>query len=162
MGSVTSACKTVGTAVGTAVGAAVVAVAEAIIIPAVIYFAPDFFARIVSRCAYAVMSSYEIRWPPISFLLHEKGKVGVIGSMSSAIKSQNANAIERIGEELDAVDMGYIKDAFVKAAESKMMCYRCKQKVEYIDDLCYCEISDTKCHHGTTCCYRRKIQPVTY
>uniref|UniRef100_A0A183CKB5 J domain-containing protein n=1 Tax=Globodera pallida TaxID=36090 RepID=A0A183CKB5_GLOPA len=58
--------------------------------------------------------------------------------------------------------MGYIKDAFVKAAESQMMCYRCKQKVEYIDDLCYCEISDTKCHHGTTCCYRRKIHPISY
>ncbi|KAI3419111.1 hypothetical protein GPALN_006870 [Globodera pallida] len=33
--------------------------------------------------------------------------------------------------------MGYINNAFVQAADSKLMCYCCKQKVEYIDDLCY-------------------------
>uniref|UniRef100_A0A914HR53 Uncharacterized protein n=1 Tax=Globodera rostochiensis TaxID=31243 RepID=A0A914HR53_GLORO len=115
-----------------------------------------------NRCPNAVLSSYEIKWPPISYLLAQKNKLGLLTRINAAIKSQNAKAIERIGKELKEMHMDYITDAFVLAAKSKLMCYRCKKKVEYIDDLCYCEISDTQCHHGTTCCTRRRIQAVAY
>uniref|UniRef100_A0A914HNP7 Uncharacterized protein n=1 Tax=Globodera rostochiensis TaxID=31243 RepID=A0A914HNP7_GLORO len=129
--SVINSVETVCNAVGSVCNA-VVRVVDEIIIPAAVHFG-SFFTSAASRCANAVMSSYE-----------------------------NANAIERIGEELKEMDMDYITDAFVQAAKSKLMCYRCNKKVQYIDDLCYCEISDTQCHHGTTCCTRRRIQAVAY
>uniref|UniRef100_A0A914HQK9 Uncharacterized protein n=1 Tax=Globodera rostochiensis TaxID=31243 RepID=A0A914HQK9_GLORO len=145
--SVINSVETVCNAVGSVCNA-VVRVVDEIIIPAAIHFG-SFFTSAASRCANAVMSSYEVKWPPISYLLAQKDKLGLLNRMNAAIKSQNANVIEGIGEELKEMDMNYIKDAFVQAANSKLMCYRCNKKVQYIDDLCYCEISDTQCHHGT-------------
>uniref|UniRef100_A0A914GZN1 Uncharacterized protein n=1 Tax=Globodera rostochiensis TaxID=31243 RepID=A0A914GZN1_GLORO len=140
----------------------VTAVVTKLIIPAAAFVGSMFFASAASRCPNALMSSHEVKWPPISRLLADKNKLGLLDSMNDAIKNGNGNAIERIGKELSALDLNYINDAFVQAAKSKLMCFRCKKKVQYLDDLCYCEISDTKCHHGTTCCTRRRIHAVTY
>ncbi|KAI3414117.1 hypothetical protein GPALN_011580 [Globodera pallida] len=76
--------------------------------------------------------------------------------MNECLEDQNPLALYSVGQALRNHGLGFIGAAFKQAITERMICRDCIELI-VLDDLCYCQDSKTKCHHGTTCCKKRKI-----
>uniref|UniRef100_A0A183BSD5 Activin_recp domain-containing protein n=1 Tax=Globodera pallida TaxID=36090 RepID=A0A183BSD5_GLOPA len=95
-------------------------------------------------------------YPPISHVVATMGSPQFMEIMNECLEDQNPLALYSVGQALRNHGLGFIGAAFKQAITERMICRDCIELI-VLDDLCYCQDSKTKCHHGTTCCEKRKI-----
>ncbi|KAL3102684.1 hypothetical protein niasHT_027772 [Heterodera trifolii] len=110
----------------------------------------------------ALLSPEDHANPPITQVLLVRRRGDLIPCFSNVLKSKNEKALKNIRDELSDLGLDHISYAFVKGVEVGMVCYKCENRLNNIDELCCCGDAKERCHHRNCCSYRNNQLALTF